>query len=505
MRLRSLRARLLAGLIALAAVCLVALAAIVYVQQRDFLLERVDEQAAGAAPLVGRALDEEGVPRPRHGRFAPPFGPGHGPPGRGGPGPGRPGDRDGRGPGPQVALPPGVYGERRDADGAKLGSVVLTYGEDAPSPPVLPDDVPVGETITVASRDGSLDYRVNAAPGPGGALTVVAIPLSGVDEQLDELLLVEGLVIGGALLLMAALGVWVVRLGLRPLERIGDTAGKIAAGERPLSARVEPAEPATEVGRLGLSLNAMLHQIERAFAERAASEERLRVFLADASHELRTPLASIRGYAELFRMGAARDGAEAEKAMSRIEQEAARMGVLVEDLLVLARLDEVRDPVREPVDLAELARDAVADARATAPDRDVALSLAGDETVVLGDEDRLRQVVGNLVRNALVHTPAGTDVEVAVARADGRVRLEVRDRGPGLPVADGSVLFERFWRAAPGRGRGAAGAGLGLAIVHGIVAAHGGAVHAETRHDGGATFAVELPAAAEARPGAAPG
>jgi two-component system OmpR family sensor kinase len=237
----------------------------------------------------------------------------------------------------------------------------------------------------------------------------------------------------------------------------------------------------------------MLHQIEGAFAERAASEERLRGFLADASHELRTPLASIRGYAELFRMGAARDGAEAEKAMSRIEQEAARMGVLVEDLLVLARLDEVRESVREPVDLAELARDAVADARATAPDRDVALSLGGDETVVLGDEDRLRQVVGNLVRNALVHTPAGTAVEVAVRREDGHAEVEVRDHGLGLPAGDPEALFGRFWRAEGGRERGRAGAGLGLAIVAGIVARHGGTVRAADVPGGGATFVVRLP------------
>ena len=165
------------------------------------------------------------------------------------------------------------------------------------------------------------------------------------------------------------------------------------------SQRVEPAEPTTEVGRLGLSLNAMLHQIEEAFEERAASEERLRRFLSDASHELRTPLASIRGYAELFRMGAAREGPEAEKAMSRIEQEAARMGVLVEDLLLLARLDEVREAARETVDVSELARDAVDDARATARDRTIALR-AGEDTLVLGDPDRLRQVIANLVRNA---------------------------------------------------------------------------------------------------------
>lgn len=480
MRLRSLRARLVAGVIALTAVCLIALGAIVYAQQRSFQLERVDEQAAAAVPLVGRALDEAGVPR--GGDVLAPRGDGRAHRGAGGLG-------------AALSLPPGVYGERRDADGSTLGSpVVLTYGEAPPSPPKLPARVPQDRIITVEARDGSLDYRVDAAPTPGGGSTIVAIPLSGAHEQLNELLVVEGLVIGGGLLLIGLLGWWVVRLGLRPLERIGDTAGKIAAGD--LSQRVEPAEPTTEVGRLGLSLNAMLQQIEGAFAERATSEERLRTFLADASHELRTPLASIRGYAELFRMGAARNGAETEEAMSRIEQEAARMGVLVDDLLLLARLDEVRDTAREPVDLGEIARDAAADARAMAPDREIALSIADDETVVPGDEDRLRQVVGNLMRNALVHTPEGTDVEVAVAHVGDRVRLEVRDRGPGLPVPDGVVMFERFWRADPSRARGAGGAGLGLAIVQGIVNAHGGEVRAQTRPDGGATFTVALPALA---------
>lgn len=483
MRLRSLRARLLAGVIALATVCLIALGAIVYAQQRDFLLERVDEQAVSSAPLAGRVLDEQGVPCPQgdDGERHRGFGPGL----RGG----GPGDRPGA---LSVTPAPGVYAERRDVDGTKLGAVALTYGDAAPSPPELPADVPPGELITVPAVDGSLKYRVSAQPTPGGGTTIVAIPLSGVDEQLDELLLVEGSVIGVGLLLMGALGWWVVRLGLRPLERIGATAGQIAAGD--LTQRVEPAEPTTEVGRLGLALNSMLQQIEQAFSERARSEERLRRFLADASHELRTPLASIRGYAELFRMGAVSDEAEGRRAINRIEQEAARMGVLVEDLLLLARLDEERDTVREPVDVAELARDAVADARATAPNRDISLELSEVGTVVSGDEDRLRQVVGNLVRNALLHTPRGTDVELAVARAGDRVRLEVRDRGPGLPVPDGRAMFERFWRAEPGRGRGAAGAGLGLAIVQGIVTAHGGDVRGETRPDGGATFTVELPA-----------
>jgi two-component system OmpR family sensor kinase len=236
----------------------------------------------------------------------------------------------------------------------------------------------------------------------------------------------------------------------------------------------------------------MLDRLERAFSQRQASEDRLRRFLADASHELRTPLASIRGYAELFRMGAARDPEEVEKAMGRIEDEAARMGVLVEDLLTLARLDEVAEAPHVPVDLAALAEDAVSDARATAPDRDIALA-AEPGTTVLGDAFQLRQVLANLLRNALVHTPAGSDIRVSVANGDGRVRLQVRDHGPGLPTDDADALFERFWRAEGGRERGRAGAGLGLAIVAAIVDAHGGSVGAANAPDGGAVFSVELP------------
>jgi two-component system OmpR family sensor kinase len=230
-------------------------------------------------------------------------------------------------------------------------------------------------------------------------------------------------------------------------------------------------------------------------APRSASEDRLRTFLADASHELRTPLASIRGYAELFRIGAARDAEGTEKAMQRIESEAARMGVLVEDLLTLARLDEVRDLIREDVDLARLAGDAVDDARATAPDRDIDLRHTGNGHVI-GDPHQLRQVLANLLRNGLVHTPPGTPIEVDVRDHGSAIVLEVRDHGPGLPNDDNDALFERFWRAEAGRKQGKAGAGLGLAIVAGIVAAHHGEVHAENAAGGGARFTVTLPAGA---------
>jgi two-component system OmpR family sensor kinase len=301
-------------------------------------------------------------------------------------------------------------------------------------------------------------------------------------------------VILGVLLALGFAAWVVVRIGLLPLDRMGHTASVIAGGD--LSHRVQDTDGRTEVGRLGMALNAMLDRLEEAFAERQASEDRLRRFLADASHELRTPLSSIRGYAELFRMGAVADAAELERAMKRIEDEAARMGVLVEDLLTLARLDEIADAPHTDVDVRRLARDAVDDARATAPGRAIALAGEGEATV-LGDAHQLRQVLANLLRNALVHTPEGTEVDVTCERRDGQVVLEVRDHGPGLPPdADTRAIFERFWRAEGGRERGRDGAGLGLAIVAAIVAAHDGTVSASNAPDGGAAFTVELPARA---------
>jgi two-component system OmpR family sensor kinase len=240
----------------------------------------------------------------------------------------------------------------------------------------------------------------------------------------------------------------------------------------------------------------MLDRLEEAFAEREASEERLRRFIADASHELRTPLAAIRGYAELHRMGAASDPAGAARAMRRIEDETVRMGVLVEDLLTLARLDEVDEAPHAAVDLAQLARDAVDDARATAPGR--AIELHDEPAVMLGDAHQLRQVLGNLLRNALVHTPAGTPVEVHVRVRGSAVELEIRDHGSGLPAGDPDALFERFWRAEGGRERGRAGAGLGLAIVAAIVHAHGGEVHARNADGGGAAFTARFSASSQA-------
>ncbi|MBN1530805.1 MAG: HAMP domain-containing histidine kinase [Thermoleophilaceae bacterium] len=465
----SLRARLILTLLALSAAGLVVLAAVTYASQRSFQLERVDDQTRAAEPAVGRALAEENGTTPDRERG--------------------PGGRD-----PAAAnLPPGTYGVHLDAAGSPVGDpVTLSYDATEFPAPDLPGDLEPGAITTVDAVSGDLQYRVRAARSPDGGYTAVAIPLQQMEETLERLLLVEGLVIAGVLALLAVLSWLLVRAGLRPLERMGDTAGAIAAGE--LSHRVEPAEERTEVGRLGLALNGMLDRLDEAFRQREASESRLRRFLADVSHELRTPLASIRGYAELFRLGAASDAEETAKAMRRIEEESARMGVLVEDLLALARVDEVRDRPAEAVDLSELVRDAVADARATDPSRAISADTDG-EAIVRGDPGQLRQVLANLMRNALVHTRAGTPVEVHV-RGDGagELELEVRDHGPGLPPdVPPEALFDRSYRSTPGDGR--AGAGLGLAIVAGIVSAHGGSVTATDAPGGGASFAVRLPAA----------
>jgi two-component system, OmpR family, sensor kinase len=471
----SLRARLIAGLLALSAVGLLVLAGVTYVEQRGFLFDRVDQQARAAPPAVRFAMEHDGFgPRSSSadaGDKRPPPG------------------------GSSLQPPAGTYGERRDASGAVIDDVVLVYSDETVTVnPDLPANVPLETLFTVDGTGGDdTRYRVYATPDRGGGMTIAAVPLSEVDHTLNRLLLVMGLVIAGVLAILGAVAWMVVRIGLLPLDRMGHTAGAIAGGD--LSHRVEATDPRTEVGRLGISLNAMLDRLEEAFAERSASEERLRRFLADASHELRTPLASIRGYAELFRIGAARQPEETEKAMRRIEEEAQRMGVLVEDLLMLARLDEVQDAEREQVDLGALASDAVDDARATAPDRDIDLTVSEQAPVVSGEPDRLRQVLANLLRNALVHTPAGTPIEVTVDRTPEGAQLEVRDHGPGLPTDRPEQLFERFWRAEGGRVRGRGGAGLGLAIVAAIVDAHGGQVSAGNAPDGGAIFAVALPAA----------
>jgi two-component system, OmpR family, sensor kinase len=491
----SLRARVLASLLVLAGAGLLALAAVTYTEQRSFLDGRLDQQARFAVPVLHANLVRG--ESPSAGNFTAPgspqgsgvFSPPVVSPGAGG-GPGGPRGAPGT---PHGALEPGTYGELRDASGKVLRHVFITFGQRTPAAPKLPAHVPLGKLFTVASVGSSgLHYRVFASRDPAnGNVTIAAVPTNEVAQTLNHLLLVEALVIAAVLLTLAIVGSLVVRLGLRPLDRMEATAGKIAAGD--LSHRVSPADESTEVGRLGLALNAMLDRLEEAFQQREASEARLRRFLADASHELRTPLSSIRGYAELFRMGAAADPADVEIAMRRIEEEAQRMGVLVEDLLALARLDSPPERRRERVDFSKLAADAVTDARAVAPDREITLEADPDASMI-GDPLQLRQVLANLLRNALTHTPDTTPVEVSVYRRDGSITLSVRDHGTGLPGGSPEQIFERFWRSEAGRERGRSGAGLGLAITRAVVESHGGSITARQADGGGAEFLVRLPA-----------
>jgi two-component system OmpR family sensor kinase len=491
----SLRTRVLASVLVLAAIGLVILAAVTYAEQSSFLENRLDREVETANPALSHELD-------RHG-----FAPGHTDTDKNaeegkGDGDDIP-DADnppGTAPAGAPAVPPGTYAERKTAAGKLVGSLTFNnYGQKTLPHPLIPDHVPTDKLFTVGSQGSSgLRYRVYVhRDGDDNGLTLVAVALGEVEQTLHRLLLVEGLVIVGVLLALGASAYFVVRVGLRPLDRMEVTAGQIAAGE--LSHRVSPATEKTEVGRLGLALNEMLDRLEESFAERQASEDRLRQFLADASHELRTPLASIRGYAELFRMGATKDGDGTEMAMRRIEDESRRMGVLVEDLLTLARLDEAPEPTRAPVNLSVLAQDAVHDARATAPDRRITVS-APAAALVSGDSHQLRQVFANLMRNALVHTPAGSEIDVSIAGDERDVTVTVRDHGPGLPDTALANLFDRFWRAEGGRERGKAGAGLGLAIVSEVVSAHGGRVTASNVPGCGAEFVVSLPRATTVQP-----
>jgi two-component system OmpR family sensor kinase len=411
------------------------------------------------------------------------------------------GPNEGSGPPSGSGLPAGTVIELVSPAGTVLIAKTLEFPGSTPSTamPALPRLLPVASEkapaiLTLAGTAGVSQFRAAIWPEDffSGNYVVLAIPMTAVLSTLNRLLQLEGLISAGVVAATAILALLIIRIGLRPLERMGAVAQDIAAGD--LSRRVEPANGKTEIGRLGLALNGMLNQIETAFAERTASNRRLRRFVADASHELRTPLTSIRGYSEMLRRGAAESPTDAELARRRIEEEAIRMTGLVDDMLVLARVDQGRPLDLEPVDLQAIATDAAADARAVAPQRDINLTSSG-RVVVNGDDTRLRQVLGNLVRNALVHTPAQTPIDISLSTEDSVARLAVADHGPGLAADDLDRIFEPFYRADPSRSRDSGGAGLGLSIVSAVVTAHGGSVRVHETEGGGATFEVELPLA----------
>jgi two-component system OmpR family sensor kinase len=360
---------------------------------------------------------------------------------------------------------------------------------DIPTKKVLALDAGERRYFDVGSDTGTR-FRLLASRDAGDEpVLLVATPRDDVDATIGRLVMVELTTTGAIVAVLALVTFWVLRLGVRPIKRMTQTASSIAAGD--LSQRVHEGVGGTEAGDLSVALNGMLGRLEQAFDERTRSEDRLRRFVADASHELRTPVTTIRGYAELYRSGALEDDDELREAMRRTEQEALRMGSLVDDLLLLARLDQGRPLEHEEVDLSALAEDAVRDARAVDPDRPISASVPG-RVVVIGDDGRLRQVVGNLVRNALVHTPPRTPIKVRVHRANGKARLEVRDEGPGMSTEVAAKAFERFYRADPSRTRARGGSGLGLAIVDATVRAHDGVVSLDTAPGRGTTVSIEF-------------
>jgi two-component system OmpR family sensor kinase len=403
---------------------------------------------------------------------------------------------------------PEVYVEILD----KTGKPVLTRPSGSKlhqdPPPQLPATLPVrspftrnelahgsyrpnSASVNVRSLESAeqpdAEYRLQASALPGGTL-VVAARLDSVNATLGSLLHVELAVSAGVVVALLIMLTLLITRGLRPLEDMTAEAGAIAAGD--LTRRVQPADDKSEIGRLGKALNGMLAQIELAFDKQRSSEDRLRRFLSDASHELRTPLTSIRGYAELLRKDALEDEEATERALARIESEAARMGTLVEDLLVLARMGESPVPETRPVDLSAIVSDAVGDARALDPSRQITLALS-DHVIIEADEKRIEQLIHNLLQNALVHTPPGTSVDVAVERSGGRTILRVRDQGPGLDADQASRVFDRFYRGTSSGPQ--SGSGLGLFIVATVAKSLGGDVSVETAPGKGASFTVVLP------------
>lgn len=459
----SIRARLVLGMVLLVSAGLAVANVSGILLLRSYLLDRVDDQVGTIGPATG---DER-------------------PPG----------------------APPDLCANPRDPQGLRSDFVLLVLESDGEVSCSLGPDLGgaapafdrvdldgTDELVTVPSADGDSRWRARAVHDEETGQTVVlAVSLADADATVARLTRLSVGVSVLVLLLTAAAAWLIARIGLRPLERIEETAERIAEGD--LTERVPHFRRRTEVGRLSYAINGMLGQIESAFSARTTSEARLRRFISDASHELRTPVAAIRGHAELWRT---RISTDLDTIMGRIESESTRMGDLVDDMLLLARLDQSRPLEQEPVDLLSLAADAVVDAQALQPERSITLHAepSPDPPVVLGDEARLRQILANLVTNALAHTPASSPIEVDVRTRDDRVVVSVRDSGPGMPPEVLTKVFDRFYRADPGRTRSHGGSGLGLAIVRSLTEAHGGTVTCASTPGQGSTFRLSLPLAA---------
>jgi two-component system OmpR family sensor kinase len=496
-RLRGISARTPLRIKLVAAVSLLVLLALLgsgfaaAATMRNYLISRADSQLSSViAPIAEHQLGGTAGNAPGHG--------------------GDHGDGDGG-----VGRLPSAYVVKVvDANGKTVNSQSYLSDPGEPLPSLPHTSVKSGQHyFTTGAEHGDGQWRALAVPvtltdGSTGTVYIAQSlgDVNGTVDRLTTLLLVIGAV---ALVVIAGLGYLIVRASLRPLRDVERTAGAIAGGD--LSRRVPAAHPRTEVGHLSGALNTMLSDVETAFAERARSEatareseERMRQFIADASHELRTPLTTIRGFAELYRQGtAAEQHPDVPRLMSRIEQEGARMGLLVEDLLLLARLDQERPLRHQPVDMLALASDAVHDAQAVDPERPIRFEVGPTDPppVVIGDEPRLRQVLANLLSNALTHTPAGTPVSVRIATTPAAeqqpawVELTVADQGPGIETSAAARVFERFYRGDVSRSHETGGTGLGLAIVAALVDGHHGTVDLRTAPGEGAVFTVRLPSA----------
>jgi two-component system OmpR family sensor kinase len=499
-----LRVQLVALMTALVTVALVIAGFAATTSLRGYLVDRVDGQLQSASQqIAGRAATDG----PTNNEFHSDTAPTGTDPAEGGAPPegGGPGFSHGAG-----VLPSQYYAVIYSAAGAQIGQIQGTSGAPAiPKVTKAETDSRGSSPFTVKASTGSAHWRVVLMPLPGtsGDTVAVATPLSDVDNTLSHLEILEAAIGVGVLLLLAGISYLAVRRSLKPLIEVERTAEAIAAGD--LTRRVPSGDPHTEVGGLSLALNTMLSQIEAAFRSREESadeareseqrakqsEHRMRRFITDASHELRTPLTSIRGFAELYRLGAVNESG-IDRVMARIEDESKRMGLLVEDLLLLARLDQQRPLQQELVDVLTIASDAVHDAKVLAPNRPITLDVESSRPLlVIGDDARLRQVVSNLMTNALTHTADTASITVRVAMADREAVIEVSDTGAGLSEDDARRVFERFYRVDESRSRVAGGSGLGLSIVAALVAAHGGTVDVETAPGEGSTFRIRLPLA----------
>ncbi|OIJ66731.1 two-component sensor histidine kinase [Streptomyces mangrovisoli] len=477
-RPRTLRARLTAGLVVLLAVSCAAVGLAAVFSLNGFLTQRLDEQVSQVGTRFPASLEHNGQ---------------------------LPDDHDGDERGDTRRQATGTFGARllngvvtnkgvvRSGDLTADLAVDLTAADERQLA-----DVPTDGRAHTVELSALGDYRVVASEGQDGDVLIVGLPLEPVEASVHRLELVAAIVFGLALAVTGVAGAFWVRWSLRPLDRVAATATRVselplASGEVALPSRAPEADPRGEVGQMAAAFNRMLGHVEDALTKRHASEERLRSFAADASHELRTPVASVRGHAELALLHPGPVPPEVTRALERITAESSRMGEMVDEMLLLARLDAGRPLERKPVDLTRLVLDAVTDARAAGPGHRWALELAEEPVTVTGDAHRLHQVLANLLANARLHTPAGTKVTVSLDTDGDRAVLQVRDDGPGVPEDVQPGVFERFTRADRRRTEAAGGgAGLGLAIVAAVAEAHGGTVSLES-NPGATTFTVRLP------------